>query len=357
MITTDLTLTNGVTSETPIRVVGITFEVDSKLAVNPSVVFPLDVAIDSSEIIGIDFDETLYTGDYTESITINTLGGRNDIVHSVTIDDTTYIESPNVIYALTESLGDDGGYKFVIDSGVNGINGYLEDSGGEVYLPTSLQYPEDGTVELLDGKVINTRQTISPTTECTIMYAYEVVVGASFKLAAAHYKGDGTADIYEASESSAWSQIGFDVPFTIEDPFKIYETPVVPTESLGEEKISNGTFDTTTDPWASSTAMLTIDTQRMRIEKTTADSNETATYDLDGTMLGLTYRVSVDVVIGTADRVVMYTNGEGWQSDILADGHYEYDVVIEDWESLRIYIYGALGGYAIVDNVSVREIL
>jgi len=89
MITTNLTLTNGATSETPIRVVGITFEVDSKLAVNPSVVFPLDVAIDSSEIIGIDFDETLYTGDYTESITVNTLGGRHDIVHAVTIDDLT----------------------------------------------------------------------------------------------------------------------------------------------------------------------------------------------------------------------------------------------------------------------------
>ena len=99
MITTNLTLTNGVTSETPIRVVGITFEVDSKLAVNPSVVFPLDVAIDSSEIIGIDFDETLHTGDYTESITINTLGGRNDIVHAVTIDDST--AGANVLVSVT----------------------------------------------------------------------------------------------------------------------------------------------------------------------------------------------------------------------------------------------------------------
>jgi len=89
MITTNLTLTNGATSEVPVQVTGITFEVDSKLAVNPSVVFPLDVAIDSSEIIGIDFDETLHTGDYTESITINTLGGRRDIVHAVTIDDLT----------------------------------------------------------------------------------------------------------------------------------------------------------------------------------------------------------------------------------------------------------------------------
>jgi len=108
MITTNLTLTNGVTSETPIRVVGITFEVDSKLAVNPSVVFPLDVAIDSSEIIGIDFDETLYTGDYTESITINTLGGRHDIVHSVTIDDISIIpDAPDVeIFSHINEGGD-----------------------------------------------------------------------------------------------------------------------------------------------------------------------------------------------------------------------------------------------------------
>ena len=89
MITTNLTLTNGATSEVPIQVTGITFEVDSKLAVNPSVVFPLTVAIDSSEIIGIDFDETLLMGDFIESLTINTLGGRHDIVHSITIDDLT----------------------------------------------------------------------------------------------------------------------------------------------------------------------------------------------------------------------------------------------------------------------------
>ncbi len=91
MITTNLTLTNGVTSETPVVVTGITFEVDSKLAVNPATTFPFTVAIDSSVVVGIDFDETVNAGDYAESLTVNTLGGNHDIVHAVTIDDTTFV--------------------------------------------------------------------------------------------------------------------------------------------------------------------------------------------------------------------------------------------------------------------------
>ncbi|RLC28435.1 MAG: hypothetical protein DRH37_09530, partial [Deltaproteobacteria bacterium] len=79
---------------------------------NPSVVFPLDVAIDSSEIIGIDFDETLHTGNYTESITINTLGGRHDIVHSVTIDDTT----SEAIVSFNGDLTTVGGVRYLVNS-------------------------------------------------------------------------------------------------------------------------------------------------------------------------------------------------------------------------------------------------
>jgi len=99
MITTNLTLTNGATSETPVIVTGITFEVDSKLSVNPATTFPFTVAIDSSVVVGIDFDEAINTGDYTENLTVNTLGGRHDIVHSVTIDDST--AGANVLISTT----------------------------------------------------------------------------------------------------------------------------------------------------------------------------------------------------------------------------------------------------------------
>jgi len=88
MTTTNLTLTNGATSEISMVVTSVTFEVDSKLAVNPAVTFPFTVAINSSEVMGIDFDETLHTGDYTEQITINVLGGH-DIVHTVNMVDTS----------------------------------------------------------------------------------------------------------------------------------------------------------------------------------------------------------------------------------------------------------------------------
>ncbi len=89
MTTTNLILNNGATSNVPVTCTGITFEVDSKLSVNASVVFPLEVAVGSFETVGIDFDETLWTGDYTEQITIVTAGGDNDIVHTVNIVDTS----------------------------------------------------------------------------------------------------------------------------------------------------------------------------------------------------------------------------------------------------------------------------
>ena len=95
MITRNLTLTNGVTSETPITVSGITFQVDTKLAVNPATTFPFTVEVGSFMVVGIDFDDTVYSGDYTESLTVNTLSGRYDIVHDVTIDDLS--EVPSII--------------------------------------------------------------------------------------------------------------------------------------------------------------------------------------------------------------------------------------------------------------------
>ncbi len=97
MITTNLTLTNGPTSDVPMEVVGVTFEVDTKLTINPAVTFPFTVAIDSSEVVGIDFDETLYTGDHTESITINTRNPRYNIVHTVSVVD---ISAPAVDFTV-----------------------------------------------------------------------------------------------------------------------------------------------------------------------------------------------------------------------------------------------------------------
>ena len=104
MTTTNLTLSNGVTSDVAVQVTGITFEVDSKLST--AATFPITVAIDSSEVIGIDFDETLNTGDSTEQITINTLEGSYDITHTVNIVDTSgtsyYITTDGYYYVTTD---------------------------------------------------------------------------------------------------------------------------------------------------------------------------------------------------------------------------------------------------------------
>ena len=110
MITTNLTLSNGATSEVDVVVTDITFKVDSKLST--SATFPLTIAIDSLEVVGIDFDETLWTGDYTEQITINTLGGNHDIVHTV-----------NMVDGSTSNIVTSNGNVIVTSNGNNVILG------------------------------------------------------------------------------------------------------------------------------------------------------------------------------------------------------------------------------------------
>ena len=313
MITTNLTLTNGVTSEVPIRVVGITFEVDSKLAVNPSVVFPLDVAIASSEIIGIDFDETLYTGDYAESITINTLGGRYDLIHSVIIDDLTP-PVEGIIYNLTEVLGDDSGFKTVVDSSGNSVNGYLEESSGLAYVPDIEQYPQDGTIDLTGDRVINLRGSFSNTEEITFMYATNVN-GATFDLVAIHYKGDGTADVYEGNETTDWSLAMSDANYVLASPFVIQENPVLPIPSA--PPIASGTFA----PPAGSTGTP--------YSYTTADlftGGAVVTYSVNGTLpTGLSIAPDTGIISGTPTTgetqnvSVTGTNTDGFATTNTAD--------------------------------------
>ncbi len=106
MITTNLTLTNGSSSQLPVEVSGVTFEVDSKLAVNPAVVFPFTIDIGSSEVIGIDFDDSLYTGDFTEQIVINTTSGQHEINHTVNINDiATAPTTINNLVATDDEIG------------------------------------------------------------------------------------------------------------------------------------------------------------------------------------------------------------------------------------------------------------
>ncbi len=165
MITTNLTLTNGVTSVIPVQVTGITFEAGTKLAVNPATTFPFTVAIDSSVVVGIDFDETINTGDYTESLTVNTLGGNHDIVHAVTIDDTTPSTATTIV-SLNGDLTTVGGTRYLVDSGTDATD-IVSTTGGS----TKFNASHDMRIDILDGAIgdigwitMNVRDTNTTTT-------------------------------------------------------------------------------------------------------------------------------------------------------------------------------------------------
>lgn len=105
MITTDLTLINGQTSSENIDVLGVTFQIGTKLTVNSGVVFPFTIAIGSSSVISIDFDDTLYSGDFIELITINTQDGKYDLVHDVTIKDIASVPSQVIDFEAINGSG------------------------------------------------------------------------------------------------------------------------------------------------------------------------------------------------------------------------------------------------------------
>jgi len=132
---------------------------------------------------------------------------------------------------------------------------------------------------------------------------------------------------------------------------------VASSESLGAEMMDNWDFaDGTIDPWSATDAIVTNDSFRLKIEQTAANGRAYTSID-SGLTEDAPHRISLDVEIGTADTVKVYTVQGGFETAITEDGYYEFDVVLRNYNSIRIYAGGANGQYAHVDNFSVKEIL
>lgn len=130
-------------------------------------------------------------------------------------------------YLLTEDIVVDNGDYFVNNSSTSDIlyDGVLEHAlqstqpEGTPWLPTSPQYPENGTIDLNvasgEGiRQIDTQWTPPSNTEWLFMGCYDVVVEVSYKMYAIHYNGDNTCDIYLGDDDTELTLTYSDVPYT-----------------------------------------------------------------------------------------------------------------------------------------------
>jgi len=130
-----------------------------------------------------------------------------------------------------------------------------------------------------------------------------------------------------------------------------------PPPTLGDEMMTNWDFgDGTVDPWTGSNATLANDAFRMKITRNSSTAYATTSID-EGVTEDATHRIAFDVEIGTADRVYLYTAQSGFEANITEDGHYEYDVILRNYNVIRVNIGNVDTQYAYVDNFSVKEVL
>jgi len=149
--------------------------------------------------------------------------------------------------------------------------------------------------------------------------------------------------------------------FVFDSGSDLYQLPR--GESLGVEKVINGTFDTNTDSWTDSNATLSVANSALRL---TADANGSifATQPFT-TIVGKTYELRVDMVADVASgspSIYIGTTAFGGQTlnkGIVAGNSYSFTFVPTTTTSHITVLAGAatlLGETADFDNVSIRQL-
>ena len=142
-----------------------------------------------------------------------------------------------------------------------------------------------------------------------------------------------------------------------------WSEPVV----IGEELVTNGTFDTDTSGWSSGRvglSTLSAPSGRLRM---TSDNGTTddAQFTLTGLTIGNVYRVTADVFIGTAPNVRLRVSGTTGLAganavDVLGFSDFSADEVFVA-NSTTMYAgilasFSSAGQFSELDNISVKEI-
>jgi hypothetical protein len=137
-----------------------------------------------------------------------------------------------------------------------------------------------------------------------------------------------------------------------------WPSPVV----IGEELVTNGTFDTDTTGWGGDNANLLVNSQRLEVENSGATQGR-AFYNF-ATEVGKIYQASIDVfkVSGEGNPIVRLGTGIGDASyksaSYAADESVSFIFVATTTNTAwTLYTGSATSGYSgIFDNISVREI-
>lgn len=130
---------------------------------------------------------------------------------------------------------------------------------------------------------------------------------------------------------------------------------------LGSELISNGTFDSNITGWSvGSGGNLSWSAGALRVDNDPGDGFAGA-HQTIATEAGKTYRVTVDLVASSANASIRGNDGpspgNGLFIEFIPAGNSEYLFEAAGTETTIYVVCHDAGGYAIFDNISVREVL
>ena len=170
--------------------------------------------------------------------------------------------------------------------------------------------------------------------------------------------GDGgvvTSSFYNSDTSGRSDDDGRGEPLTtsqMQQPSSFTDRP---------ELVVNGGFDTDITEWSNPTPTrgnIAWDDGRIKVTNNEVDSYPYGTQAIN-TVIGVAYRITSDVGIGTATLVQVRVASATYTQDFTDDGRADFEFVAEGaHSSVLLYVFeaGNTGHYAFFDNVSVKEL-
>ncbi len=181
------------------------------------------------------------------SFTMNNISIENLYVDNVLVwtIDSDQLSPP--IYQMSEDLILNEGFNFIEDSSneTSNYDGKLTESDGTTpYLPTVAEYPQDGTIDLSEEKILDTRYV--PKVNDGIYWLQHVDKGISYNIYALHIKANNLVDVYVGNQDTPIVLTESDKPYTLPtESWKILETiPDIVLPISSPELVPNPNFDT-----------------------------------------------------------------------------------------------------------------
>jgi hypothetical protein len=245
-------------------------------------------------------------------------------------------------------------------------------NAGDAWTPTAADYPRTGIIDLGDKrngygtKRINTGWIPSATSEWVFRGAYDVDMGAKYKMYSIHYLGNNTADIYLGDESTPFPStpnmagVAYTPPTT---PWMInnYPPSIIGTPPPTETRLeTDGDFTGDGSDWSiwdnGNTGEVVYDTANDKVVYT-ATSNHGIYQTISGLVPGETLTLEISISNFLSGGISIKIDGQD-EADVnfTANGVHSTDITIgAAITSSDLKVFGVFGSgvHCDVDYVKV----